>query len=30
MIDVLIEKEVITREELEAEIKAVRARWTNA
>ncbi|HWM48301.1 MAG TPA: nitrile hydratase [Xanthobacteraceae bacterium] len=29
MIDILIEKEVITREELDEEIAAVRARWTN-
>jgi hypothetical protein len=29
MIDILIEKEVITRAEIEAEIETVRARWKN-
>jgi hypothetical protein len=30
MIDILIEKEVVAREELEAEIARVRARWRTA
>ena len=29
MIDILVEKQVITRDELAREVEAVRARWNN-